>query len=439
MIRRLFAAVCTSLVLVGAVLFFTGRTADARASAAGSGNTDTLAFFQIDAAASGWGFTEQYSGYGEGYVPRSASSLTTGPIGYGLSSVAWPGAAGGNVGTLILGLNPSAPPQSKQLDYPVRAEARTGQDPPTTTNDSYPGVSMASTATADLVESAANVQSTESPAGTFGTTRSAAKSTLSGTTALAESIGEVHDVALAGGQIKIESVVTTASAQTDGVNGQAVGGTTVTGMTIGGQPATVDENGVRIGPASGPANDVVNQIAQQTIKNAGIEFVVSKPTVEVQGSSAKYTAGSLRITWSTPNGAMTVIFGGATAAVDGSVGSNALLEDLTSFDDSFLTEDAPLTDDSFTPAPADVAAPIGDSFTSSQPLASPATTAAPRGVLRPQAQAFPAEPVVAVTKGLSAPLVLMALGTAGLMALGMRRLSSNVLAEGGGVGCPLDD
>ena len=432
MIRRLFAAVCTSMVLVGAVLFFTGRTADAQ---------DTLAFFQIDAAASGWGFTEQYSGYGEGYVPRSASSLATGPVGYGLSSVAWPGAAGGNVGTLILGLNPSAPPQFKQLDYPVRAEARTGQDPPTTTNNSYPGVTMASTATADLVESNANVQGTDAPAvGTFGTTRSAAKSTLSGTTAAAESIGEVHDVAIAGGQIKIESVVSTASAQTDGVNGQAVGGTTVTGMTIGGQPATVDENGVRIGPASGPANDVVNQIAQQTIKNAGIEFVVSKPTVEVQGSSAKYTAGSLRITWTTPNGAMTVIFGGATAAVDGSVGSNALLEDLTSFDDSFLTEDAPLTDDSFTSAPTGdlAAAPIDSSFTSSPPLAAPATTAAPRGVLRPQAQAFPAEPVVAVTKGISAPLVLMALGVAGLLALGMRRLSSNVLAEGGGVGCPLD-
>src|SRR5689334_3378014 len=62
-------------------------------------------------------------------IPQASATQQSG-TGYGLASAAWPGPIVANGGTLLGVLVPGFPPEvAALLVYPVRAEARTGQDP----------------------------------------------------------------------------------------------------------------------------------------------------------------------------------------------------------------------------------------------------------------------------------------------------------------------
>src|SRR5438445_7018834 len=79
----------------------------------------------------------------EAEVPHSVAQLQSGPQGYGLATLAWPGALAGNAGTTSQLVNLPVPPDyAGNLNDPVRAEARTGTGPPTVTNNPYPGLVM---------------------------------------------------------------------------------------------------------------------------------------------------------------------------------------------------------------------------------------------------------------------------------------------------------
>src|SRR5437899_10146974 len=72
----------------------------------------TLGSYSAIGAAQGIEFTEdeptaQAHPEGQGDAPYTTSSLSNGGLGYGLSSIAWPGAYGGNAGSLILVALPS--------------------------------------------------------------------------------------------------------------------------------------------------------------------------------------------------------------------------------------------------------------------------------------------------------------------------------------------
>jgi hypothetical protein len=236
--------------------------------------------------------------------------------------------------------------------------------------------------------------------------------------------------------IAIESVQSSASATTDGTAADGTSSTTVNGLTIAGQPARVDENGVTIGDANQPLNAVANQLAEQAFAEAGIEMIVSAPAKEVEGASARVRAGSLIILWDWEGGKKGVAIGGAEASVTGAPGFDSDLDvDLDgdfggdfgagdfggdggsfdiggegSFDDagSFDTEQPPLADDS------------GLGPTSEQELVLGGTPAVSIG-------------------GTPVGLGQVALGftAAGLLAVGMRRLSRSVLTESAGSTCPL--
>jgi hypothetical protein len=402
---------------------------------AGPARAAGLFSYDLTAGARGWSMSyDDPTGmrYGEGTVPEASANVSTGPIGRGLATIAWPGPVLGNAGSLILVLRPDAPKDVTALNDPVRAESRIGDDPPQKTYDGVPGATMATSATPDKVSADSAVKSATGDESTFGPTTTHADTVLAEASATSNASSRIEKVALAGGVIKIESVTSTARAVSDGVKAEGDAVTHVEGLTIGGVAATIDQDGLHFGDSSAPANAVANQIAKQALEKSGAELVLSSPIKEIDGATATVNAGSLLITWTTPGGTFAVVLGGARAAatagpsvddvagdVTGAVGDATGTGDRGGVTDSGLGDtgavgvDAPATGDD-SPAP------------------SPSTT----GARRPEAT-LRTQPIAAVSRPVTAGWVALGVLAAGLLGFGMKRLSDDVLAERAAT-CPLE-
>jgi hypothetical protein len=155
-------------------------------------------------------------------------------------------------------------PIAPSANYPVKAEARAGSTPDASYTG-FPGAVMTAHADEANVSAEGSVQKAEQPGqATFGNTRSHTESVLSGKLGRATATSSAQDIDL-GGVVKIKSVTSTATAQTDGVKAAGSGGTVVQGMTIADQPAYVDEHGVHIGEQGQPANAVASEVANQAL------------------------------------------------------------------------------------------------------------------------------------------------------------------------------
>src|SRR5258708_19199191 len=116
-------AVCLATAVAGIV-----AGGPARADTAPPGSS--FGTFGLTAAAPGEQITYDFPNasthpMAEGEVPQSVAQLSSGPIGYALATVAWPGPLAGNLGATaqVLGLGlPTA--ITNNLNDPVRAEAR---------------------------------------------------------------------------------------------------------------------------------------------------------------------------------------------------------------------------------------------------------------------------------------------------------------------------
>src|SRR5207253_3390201 len=164
---------------------------------------------------------------------------------------------------------------------------------------------------------------------------SSSSSTLTNNVGRALATSVVQNVNI-GGVIKIKSVTSTATAQTDGAKADASGGTVVQGMEIAGQPAYVDDSGVHVGKQGQPANAVAAQIVNQALTNFGMKIYVSQPIRTINGSSAEFNAGSVYFYWAPPDAppsfpppfnppkhnVFTMSVGGARVGVAGAPGSD---------------------------------------------------------------------------------------------------------------------
>ncbi len=138
-------------------------------------------------------------------APTAASSslLFPGPLG----QVA-PGARRGD--------RAGARARPRSINYPIRAEARTGRAP-TASYNQMPAADLTAHADADRVEGVAQLKGADQPGGaTYGTMRSDSASTLTDNEAKAVASSTVNNIALAGGAVKIASVTSTAQATSDG-------------------------------------------------------------------------------------------------------------------------------------------------------------------------------------------------------------------------------
>jgi hypothetical protein len=428
-VKRARSLLAVGVLVLAVAVGGAWRSADAQTA-------PSFGSYSLTATAPGFEMTEDEPSAnahpeGGGTVPYSTVLLSNGPLGYALSSVAWPGAteanAGGVVGLLFpkdVGGTPlpdaitaAVNDNSKLADYPVRAEARNGskQDDK---YDSFPGATLTAHADSSLATAQGTVKKAEQPgSASFGSADSLSNAALTDCKGEAAATSKVSDINV-GEVIKIKSVTSTASGTTDGVTASATGSTVVQGMTIADQPAYVDESGVHIGTQGQPANAVASQIANTALKDAGFEFFVTQAQSDQAGAEATYTAGSLFIVWtppSNPSGNVFVIaLGGARVSVSAAPGFGGTVTPLPSV-----------------PTSSPVVAPTVPRVT--VPTRTPATSPLAPSQPAPTGAAAAPKSTIATKKpspafgGIPVPWIGLGMLGAGLVAAGTKRLADDVL------------
>lgn len=357
----------------------------------------------------------------EGVMPETVATLRNGPIGRALSSVVWPGVLAGNLGSLLITAGgEDVPDEARMLNYPIRAEAFNSTGKSTVTNEPVPGTKMSATALDDRSIAEASVsQSQVLPIGTFGRTTGKATTALTGVAAAtATAHSEINDIDLAAGVVHIGSVISDATATTDGTRATAKGKTVASGITIAGIPVTVDGRGVTANGNNLPAGAAQTAV-NTAMNNAGMSIALGEPMGKPDGASITYQAGSLVFLWKQqPGYTMTVVLGGANVSVTAA----------PAFDYDDDTVDVPVTTDPGTP--------LTGTNTGTGTVSGPVVT----GGLGAPAPQLPdrgpaptvSSPVLAATAyklpgGTSPLLVLGGLLGAGLIAAGLKRLPDRVL------------
>lgn len=256
-------------------------------------------------------------------VPLARVSLLSGPVGYALGSVAWPSALVANAGDLLVFAgNGNVPEQlGPPLNEPVRAETRTG-GPQDVSNEAYPGVAMRARVTPAQVAADAVLDGGAAGSATgFGRTETHSTAVLDVAAVTSTARASVKDVALADGAVTIRSVVSRATATSDGVTASAEGTTVVSGMSVGGVPVTVDANGVHV---AGNGTPVDTGTVNSVLANLGMHVVLSAPTVTRNGATVSYDSGSLVVSWNpSPDESMTARLGGARVTAGASAADPA--------------------------------------------------------------------------------------------------------------------
>jgi hypothetical protein len=414
-------------------------------TSANAGTTVNFGSYTISATAPGWEMWEDEPSAnahpeGGGQAPYSTAALSAGGLGYALSSIAWPGATEANadkvalllfphdatvpsgptvqVPDAVVGLFNTAAPAA---NYPIRAEARSGEGAPDKSFDAQ-GASLKAHADPALAQATATMKAADGQAGfSFGNAETIANSALTETAGAATADSRITKIDI-GEVIKIDSVTSHAEASTDGVAAGAPSGSTVVqGMTIAGQPAYVDEQGVHIGEKGQPANAVASQIANQALTNGGFSFYVAQPQQEQSGATASYTAGSLIIVWKPPQNPSANVFfialGGSRVSVTATPGSNFSVPTPPPFVPSVATPSAPSTPS---------VSGIGSTPVTSPPPVGAKTTPSTVG----------GKPIAATFNGLAGQAVLGLLGT-GLMFFGFRRVADDIVDRAPS-SCPLE-
>ena len=256
---------------------------------------------------------------------------------HALSSVYWPGAAGGNFGSLVgLLVPPGVPPPPNSLldaiNDPIRAEAATGATTKQATT-APSGTTMtasvvpAQTSIAQEADSAASWAGMSlGPSGGLGAMSAVVKHTLGQDGKLAATAQTFVSNVNLGGTFEAGSI--TASAAEQSVGGAAPTGSssmTVHNLTIGGQTAYVDGGGVHMGQPGKPAPSAAVQAASKALTGAGMQIYFTEPAkITIAGIAYAYSA-SLLVYWAPPGDShgdvFTFSFGGAAIGMNTTAGA----------------------------------------------------------------------------------------------------------------------
>jgi len=237
---------------------------------------------------------------GEFDISHSEVTLKSGPAAYGLGSVAWPGQVVAALPSFLQSDIQTASKNQFQFpvdvpNYPVRAESFYPQGP-TKANSQAGTILMESSAQAESADAAASLNSFGIPLlGTVGTQSSSASNGFDPQGAFSMVRAAANDVSIAGGVLKMQSVVSTATARSDGDKGTVAGTTTVQGATVQGHAVTIDSSGVHVDGA-GTGTAAFQQAVNSALKSAGITVQLASPVDTVSGPSAARNLPGLLVT-----------------------------------------------------------------------------------------------------------------------------------------------
>ncbi|MBA3653737.1 MAG: hypothetical protein H0W70_06025 [Actinobacteria bacterium] len=233
-------------------------------------------------------------------VPEAYASLASGPTGYGLASLAFPGPLIADLGSAIAQEDEKCRPPFPVPVYPIRAEAFSPQGPADTDTSPVPGTRMH--ATADGPASGAfGAWNDAGLPGAFhvGSVTGTSSSSGKGESAITKARSVVSGFSMLAGAIEIDSVVTDITATSDGTNAKTSGTTRVGGATIGDQKVTIDEKGVSLaGRPAGGLGDVLDGLGTNlnaALKDAGITIKLIKQFEHKDGGLAERYAGGVSI------------------------------------------------------------------------------------------------------------------------------------------------
>jgi hypothetical protein len=276
------------LALLGLVAVLVGMAANGAALAqstgsSGTGTTDLASQFGgFELNSRGNGLVLSYDSPGllpvgsplfEVGLPESQATQSTGPSGYALASLAYPGSAVADLGTLLAvgGAQTPIPP------YPVRAQSFYPGGP--TTADQVIATASGHTVTTDTTSDAVT-QYNGADLPTFmktGTITVTSHTGLEDGQVVSRIRVEESDVNMLFGVLQIGSIVTDLVANSNGNDAASDGTTTVSGVKFAGRDAVIDSEGIHLAspttssstttptttpldPAIGPLGSIVDPV-----------------------------------------------------------------------------------------------------------------------------------------------------------------------------------
>jgi hypothetical protein len=324
----------TLLALLGvALLAGVGANASAQSSASDTGATTAIGGFAVASHGEGITFTYNSPGLIPGTpsplfaasLPESLTNMDSGPSGYALASLVYPGPLVADLPTVLaLGGVPNA---NQIPSYPVRSQAYYPAGPTDASQQVGSGQEVVSAAEklapAQVVYGAAQLP----PVMTAGSITSTSESEVADDQVVTRTRVELSNVDVALGLVHMDSIVTDLVATSDGNAAATDGTTTVNGMKVLGQPATIDASGVHLAPSAAapppssssaspldpitnavqPAVDPLNQLLASTLGSAnedvnkllvqgGIDVRLIQPTEVKNGGEASRLASGVLVT-----------------------------------------------------------------------------------------------------------------------------------------------
>ncbi|MBV8303633.1 MAG: hypothetical protein JOZ04_05450, partial [Acidimicrobiia bacterium] len=302
-----------------------------------------------------------------------------------------------------------------------------------------PGTTLTAHADASDAHAVADVQGAQQPGtATYGNMHSDSSSTLTGNSvkALADSV--LHNVDIGNGAVKIKSLTSTATATTDGTTSSAAGGTVVQGMTVGGQPASIDQDGLHLGSSTQPLNAAASAAANQALAGLGMKVFVSQPQLERSNGTTTYTASSVVFSWFPPDNpsqnVVVLTLGGARVSVAAGAGFGQPTQ-------AASDSGGPGVSAAATGAGADNSAVSGPAGVSGDtgPSGGAGAVASPTGNVGggQGGQGLAGQTIAKTFEGVGAVWLLIGLAAAGLLGYGLHRLLVD-LVDRPPVTCPLE-
>jgi hypothetical protein len=236
---------------------------------------------------------------GELNFAYSEASLQSGPAAYGLGSILWPGQVVAALPPFVVGIieEESGGQFEFPVDvppYPIRAESFHPQGPAGASLDAGT-MHMRSSAKEKSAEGVSYLNKFLLP-GVASMGNQSSFSTLGfdpdGAVSMVEAAA--NDISLLGGAIKIDSVVSRATARSDGEKGTVAGTTTIVGAEVGGTPVAIDSNGVHVAGNDTPTA-AQQQALNQVLNQLGVTMELSKPVDTITGPKATRALGGLVI------------------------------------------------------------------------------------------------------------------------------------------------
>lgn len=433
---RRAAAVCAAL---GAVLLIGSFSAVASAD----DGSPAVGFFDVTANATGVGAsfgdpTSTPYPVAAGLVPNTVAQLTAGPSGQAQASVLWPGPLAGNAGSLANVIGTPLPPDVvSNANYPVvaRASSAAGGSDEDTLGPMHAKVagadSSASTALSDFdapgVVTAAKVVTTSHSFLDDGTPTAIGESVLEGVT-----VGD--------GALSIGSIHTVARGTTDGVQAKTSQKVTVAGVTVNGQPATIDRDGLRVGGASAPVGSVLDD-GKPALGPFGVTAYVTDPrSQQSAGGAGAIESGSVIVVWSPPSSGQyfVIVLGGSSVSVRATPGAGFAAGDTG----DFFAPAAPtavLPTPSFSPSAGAAGSALADASESTAPVGAGGRGGSSAAVAAPIQTGAPLDLAVAVSDRPPLGWVLMGIVGSCLLGVGIHSFRQQALAATlVGTHCPLE-